>query len=146
MDISDVKPCRACGKDLSEVNRRPDAAYCSVACRRAWAKQKYETLNGQATGRATATTGAIAELLVSADLLAHGYEVFRALSPACSCDLAILQDGKLLRVEVRSAWVTASGKVRAIGHKGRADILAMVHHRKGLIIYEPTLEKRRSVQ
>ena len=40
------------------------------------------------------TTGAIAELVVATDLLGRGYEVFRALSPSCSGDLAVLKNGE----------------------------------------------------
>ncbi len=46
------------------------------------------------------TTGAYHELKVSLDLISKGYEVFRALSPSCSCDLIALKNGKSLRVEV----------------------------------------------
>ena len=50
----------------------------------------------------TGTKGALSELLVAADLMAKGYEVFRALSPSCSCDL-IANNGKgLLRIECRT--------------------------------------------
>jgi hypothetical protein len=46
--------------------------------------------------------GAANELRVAADLILKGYDVFRALSPQCVCDLAILKDKRLLRVEVRT--------------------------------------------
>ena len=65
-------------------------------------------------GITCATIGAISELMVSADLLKKGYEVFRAVSPSCSCDLAILRDTK-------------------------ADIIAIVIHKESSIVYEPKL-------
>jgi hypothetical protein len=46
--------------------------------------------------------GAIGELIVAADLLKKGYHVFRSCSPSCPCDLAILKDEKLFRVEVKT--------------------------------------------
>jgi hypothetical protein len=63
------------------------------------------------TGRhrpSTSTTGAIGELVAGADLLRRGYEVFRGLSPACSCDLIASKGGRRpLRVEVRTGWRNA---------------------------------------
>jgi hypothetical protein len=94
-------------------------------------------------GLASATVGALGELLVAADLLIRGYEVFRAISPSCSCDLAILKDGKLLRVEVRTGYrTTVDPDAIAIGKKQgthRADILAVVVHSPTRIRYEPEL-------
>ena len=49
------------------------------------------------------TVGAMSELVASVDLLSRGYEVFRAVSSACSCDLIALgDDRKPLRIEVRT--------------------------------------------
>lgn len=55
--------------------------------------------------------GAIAELAVAADLLKRGYEVFRAQSSTCSCDLIAMIDSEdgtefeMLRIEVRTAGI-----------------------------------------
>ncbi len=59
----------------------------------------------------TGTTGAVAELMVSADLMRHGWNVFRALSPHCFCDLVASKDGKIRYVEVRTAMRYLSGKL-----------------------------------
>ena len=84
------------------------------------------------------TVGAISELIVSADLLSKGYEVFRALSQNCSCDLAILRNGKLLRIEVRTGYKDLiSGKVLTPKRSFRADILATVAG--GQCYYAPPL-------
>lgn len=77
-------------------------------------------------------------MIVACDLLRRGYEVFRALSPSASCDLAILKAGKLLRVEVRTGY-----RDRITGQVGttrthRADILAIAVH-DGSIVYEPPI-------
>lgn len=48
------------------------------------------------------TVGTLRELLVAADLMERGYHVFRAISPACPCDLVVQKDEVTLRVEVRS--------------------------------------------
>jgi len=77
---------------------------------------------------------------VSTDLLMHGAEVFRALSPNCSCDLIILKDGKLLRVEVTTGHELLNGRV--IHPKktfAKRDLLAVVLW-DGRIEYRPALE------
>ena len=99
------------------------------------------------------TMGALSELVVSADLLSKGFEVFRALTSSCSCDLAILKNGKLSRIEVKTAYKNNSGKyVFANGRldadnlrvyantKIKADILALYIRSENKIIYQPKLE------
>lgn len=87
----------------------------------------------------TSTVGAISELRVSVDLLEKGYEVFRALSPSCSCDLAILKDGELKRIEVKTGYRLRSGEIsrRAPRTGNRHDILAICLSDE--IIYNPPL-------
>jgi len=86
------------------------------------------------------TSGALAELIACTDLIRKGYEVFRAISPACSCDLTILKNGKIQRVEVRTATKTSNG-VLSYCHKstdiGRYDVLALVCD--GIVTYRPDL-------
>lgn len=91
-------------------------------------------------GLATHTVGAIGELRVSVDLLRLGYEVFRAISATASCDLAVLQNGRLLRVEVRTGYESRhSGKITGNFEKQfRADILAIALPDR--IVYRPPLE------
>jgi len=91
------------------------------------------------------TVGAISEILVSADLLKKGYEVFRAISPSCSCDLAMLKDNKLLRVEVRTGRNSATGKLYYSSNM-RADIMAVVIHKTNEIIYIPKIDEKNKVK
>lgn len=84
----------------------------------------------QYPGLPTGTVGAINELRVSVDLMARGYAVFRALSPSCPCDLAILKDDNLIRVEVKTGYRLCNGrptisKVKILEHQSRG-ILALV--------------------
>ena len=71
-----------------------------------------------------------------------GYNVFRALSPSCPCDLAILKDHKLFKVEVRTAHISTSGKIYKVKNKSdihnNIDVYAWVLPDE--IIYEPELE------
>ncbi len=72
------------------------------------------------------TSGAISEYRAIADLLAKGFEVFRSAALASSCDLAILKDNSLFRVEVRTGKRSATGKVYRPVQKVNTDILATV--------------------
>ena len=60
--------------------------------------------------RAQSNLGAANEMLVSADLLKQGYEVFRALSGHASCDLLAMRDSIVERVEVRTAFPSRTTK------------------------------------
>jgi hypothetical protein len=133
--------CFYCKKPLNTKKLRRNAMYCSRACRNAQQVVEWNELNPGRKNIPTASVGAISELLVAADLLGRGYEVFRAVSPACSCDLAILSSGVLTRVEVRTGVIGKTGKVYVSFSKkhdvGRSDVLAVVVN--GQITYTPEL-------
>lgn len=88
-------------------------------------------------GVSTGTVEAISELRVSVDLLAKGYEVFRALSPSCSCDLTVMKNGELLRIEVRTAYRGKSNNIITSRSRFKADHFALVLPSE--IVYEPEL-------
>jgi hypothetical protein len=73
--------------------------------------------------------GAAGEMLVIADLLHRGYEVWRAVSGQVACDLVVEIDGRLYKVEVRSVARQLDGPVNSpggsLGYKGH-HILAVV--------------------
>lgn len=130
--------CLQCQRPI-DADKRKHAKYCSKHCR---SKHYGERIGIIGTGLAPATTGALAELLISADLLKRGYEVFRALSPSCSCDLMVLKDGKTIRVEVKTAYRNKiSGNImRSPVKPGAFDLVAMVIG--GIeILYTPELER-----
>lgn len=71
------------------------------------------------------------ELVVATDLLRRGYDVFRSLSPASTCDLAILKNRRLIRVEVTTAASRNDHQVTIPKARERArgvkfDLLAIV--------------------
>jgi predicted nucleic acid-binding Zn ribbon protein len=127
--------CAACGEPF--VMTGPDHRYCSRAeCKRE--RQRRPRVSPY-VGLSTGQVGAIAELLVSADLLAQGYEVFRAVSPAASCDLIALRGDQILRVEVRTRGRKVDGSIshsRPPSDAGRQDLYAYVTHDRE-IVYEP---------
>lgn len=73
--------------------------------------------------------GCISELLVCCDLAQKGYQVFRPISPSAPCDLLAMDRAwKILRVEVKTATPTRSGKV-AVDLRtkmGKFDMVAFV--------------------
>ena len=131
------RSCVEC-KKLFETNIDRQK-FCSRVCNqlnsrlRTGLKREFETLP-------KGTVGAINELRAAVYLMAQGYEVFRALSPSCSCDLAVLKDGSLRRIEVRTAYVMReTGKVVVSNSEaGKADVLLAispqgVHLIKGIL-------------
>lgn len=115
--------------------KRLDQRWCSVDCRASAKRAAYAAKNPNA-GLPTGTVGAISELKVAADLLGKGFEVFRALSPSCSCDLAILRNGTLVRVEVTTGHRTGNGRVTHPSKASRYDVLAVALS-DGTIHYDP---------
>jgi len=83
------------------------------------------------------TSGALSELRACADLLIKGFEVFRAVSPSCSCDLMIRNGNKYLTIEVRTAYTTHTGAVVYSKKRIRADHVAAVFPSE--VVYFPLL-------
>lgn len=81
------------------------------------AKSKDQLDHTVASIISSSTVGAVGELRVAADLLTKGFEVFRALSPTCSCDLLAMKDGRIIRIECRT---------NTAGNLQRADVVAIV--------------------
>jgi len=105
--------CINCGEEIQahKVKKaRGQAKYCGPSCQNEYWKKKYA---GQNTiwGISSATVGAINELRASVDLLRRGYSVFRALSPSCPCDLVLLKDGDVFRVEVTTGHNSSNGRL-----------------------------------
>lgn len=88
--------------------------------------------------------GAIAELLVCADLLKQGFDVFRSVSINAACDLiALNQSGQFCRIEVKSA-VVRNGGTRFKRHRfdrTKHDVLALVFLRRQQIEYSISLKE-----
>lgn len=97
----------------------------------------------------TSDKGTRHELVVCVDLMAKGYEMYKAMSPGASCDLIAVKGGKIIRVEV----ATATGYLRdgRIAHShlydakrnktNRYDLLAIVFRDSMNITYQPALEE-----
>jgi PD-(D/E)XK endonuclease len=120
-----MRKCGNFGKSIEE--KKVGTVYCSPECRPSF----YTSLR-RTTGLSPGKVGAISELIVCADLIRRGFEVFRSVSQDCSSDLVVLKDGKIERVEVKTG---RSNKLP----RNRFDILAQVVD--GVPMYEPPLDQ-----
>ena len=127
--------CKHCGKPLPA--RR--SSFCTRQCSKNFEKAQYRAKFPESR-LSKPTVGAMSELRVAVDLLSKGYEVFRAVSPACSCDLIALRDGQTLRIEVRTANFRPNNRAsmpRTPADAGKQDHFAFVLPNS--ISYEPAL-------
>lgn len=91
---------------------------------------------------ATRDGAAVSELVAAVDLTRQGFSVFRAISPACSCDLIAMLGSRILRVEVRTASPSPlkTGRLNFAKNtydEGRSDTYAVV--RGNDVFYQPPL-------
>ena len=119
---------------------------CSKECRKEQQRRRYREANPLSekdTGRSnllSGTVGAMHELIVCADLMRKGFEVFRAVSPSSRFDAVVFKDGNMFRLEVTTGSAYAGGKIHyPVKDKNRFDILAIVVW-SGEILYEPGID------
>lgn len=85
---------------------------------------------------APSTIGAIGELLVAADLLRKGLDVFRAVSPSCPCDFVAHHEGQLYAIEVRTLRRNKNGSFSPTKvHHAFIHVLAIIELRTETIEY-----------
>lgn len=83
-------------------------------------------------------------MVVCADLLRNGFEVYKAVNPNAACDLLVMRGDTVERIEVKLMDVDGYGYPKGdLGAKcGRFDRLAMVTS-KGAIVYKTHAEAYR---
>lgn len=130
------KVCEHCGQPFAG---RSNAKFCSSQCRNNHNKQG--AIVGSGAGLCPADTGALSELVVCTDLMQRKFDVCRAVSPACSCDLIAMRNGRMFRIEVRTGAKYLSKTRPAtvmVNREHRADILAVViYENPPVVIYDP---------
>ena len=127
--------CKFCNKPLSDAKIRRFAMTCDQTCWDGLQDQSRNGLKSAYQNLPTGTVGAISELRASVDLMARGFDVFRALSPTCPADLICLKDGQAITVEVRTAYWNRTHTKVVCGRTTTADLLALVIGDE--IVYEP---------
>lgn len=77
------------------------------------------------------TLGPVAELIVAADMLRRGYEVFRPISHAASCDIIAIKGRVVIRLEVKSSAIRRGKFTCSFLHNARKfDMAAIVADHK----------------
>ncbi len=114
----ELRPCQRCGEKYTP--RIALQKFCSIKCQKV--SPSAFTENKLSNG----TIGAIGELAAAAELMKIGWEVFRALSPSCSCDLAAIKDGKLYRFEVRTGYQHPKGRIAYSPYNVRAENVIVI--------------------
>ena len=129
--------CQVCGKNF--IHNNANTLTCSEKCR----KEKNNFRSGRIGDKTitAGTVGAISEMLVCADLMSKGYAVFRALSPACFCDAIATKGDKILKVEIRTAYMNQfTGKlsypIKLHGdEKNKADCYGLYERSKKEVLF-----------
>jgi predicted nucleic acid-binding Zn ribbon protein len=140
--------CICCGRPLpkdSPLYRQHCSSSCRLGKSRPLRARKTSRKSSQDGVLTSGMSGALNELIVSADLLARHIHVFRALSPSCPCDLIVLHDGKLLRVEVTAGAYNLTGGFTYIKHNSdNYDVIAVVFKDRSICylpdIFPPPLD------
>lgn len=131
----EFKSCRECHKEFSSSTR--SQIYCSEKC--AMAKYSSNVLKVDGVKLVGSKVGTIAELVVCADLIKRGYDVFRAVSPSSGADLVAIKNENKVFVEVRTAQVSQSGKLSYPTNLNcdYVNYFACVIHKSNTITYIP---------
>jgi len=130
--------CKNCGENI-KIRHQSDERkeFCNSRCKSLFhRKQKVKTMPPKPS-HSNVTTGAISELIVSADLLKRGLSVFRALSPSCTCDLIVLQRDQAIKIEVTTGTLTKHGFNYPPKDRSKSDVVAVVMKSDGSIRYLP---------
>lgn len=126
--------CIVCGKGFEKS--QSNAKICSAECRRK--RQARKSPYGKYSDHPlpTPTIGSIGEMSAAIYLLKQGYSVFRALSPACFCDLIAIRDTKILRIECRTGYRQSLGSLNFPKNKhGEIDIFAVSVISENVVLY-----------
>lgn len=119
--------CTQCGVGFQHSHQ--STKVCSEKCR----KERNNIITGRKSRLEipTGTVGSVSEMLVAVDLMRKGYAVFRALSPACFCDLICIKNGTVLKIECRTGYKHPFSEKIHFPRKtwGDIDLIAVfVHH------------------
>ena len=100
--VSIKKICGVCKSDFLANSKLQ--TICSYECRREQSRKRTGRI-AMFPGIPTATIGSMSEMEVAINLMKKGYCVFRALSPAAFCDLIVVKDLEIIRIEARTGYV-----------------------------------------
>jgi predicted transcriptional regulator len=146
------KDCAACGKKFKvPLSSGRYKTYCSAECK----KQAYETRYNRRIVKTQMPqefydkgeykipdspdvrqiVGAYSETRVVADLILRGFHVFKPLMPSCPCDLIIMRDDLLRRVEVKTGHLVNGFAKHPQPNFARCDVFAVFVVEAETVIY-----------
>ena len=132
--------CTYCSEKIPEKRLKRHSKTCSNTCRKKRDSLAYLAYNPKRDQNRRGATGAASEMTVCSDLLRRGYHVFRSVAPDGICDILILREDGILRVEVKTGYRNKDGSVmwpKITKQIGCHDVLAVVV--LGEIHYKPEL-------
>jgi len=134
-----MKVCIVCEKTIEGKWIRADRKFCGEICSKKYKQKVYRSLNPP-LNLTTGMVGCLHELEVTCDLIKRGFHVYRAVSGNSDCNLAIVKDNKLIRVEVTTGrYEPKEGKYFYPHHdESKYDLLAIIFY-DGKIIYKPEI-------
>lgn len=144
LDPIAIRLCPVCSKPIPDKRGGLPRVTCSDACNRQRSRERHRLLNpapGWSVGLSPSVVGAAQEMIVVADLLKRGYFVFRSVSPGASCDLVLVIDRSIHRIDVTTGFRSAVGTLlypKNGRDSGFYDSLAVVE-KNGQITYLPAL-------
>lgn len=114
--------CLTCGKEFPPptYGHGNKKKYCSKIC--GYQAKPKNKLLGIVPRK---LMGGYSELCVCADLLKHGYEVYRSVTQHCTGDLMVEKDGKRYKVEVRTSYKNMNGTAQYSKDNIHSDIVAL---------------------
>ena len=137
--------CEYCGKLISSKKQKT-ARFCSRSCRTRAQTQRYKIICNETYDKHhveafqnniyNTSIGTMNELIIGANLISKGYEVYKSLSNI-GPDYIILKGKQYLRVEVTCGYKNSENEIRWPVHDpSKYDVLALVFH-NGTIQYKP---------
>lgn len=116
--------CVVCGAEFETFQKAKQT--CSRPCH----VKRINKISGRESfcpGLPNGTVGALTEMTVAAHMMRKGYDVFRALSPSCYCDLVATKDNITFRVECRTGYRSLSTGSLSFPKtlRGAADLFAV---------------------
>jgi hypothetical protein len=130
--VYEPKSCLVCGKEF--LPRKNYHIYCSAKCAESTYRPDRFRFDKSTP---PATVGAIGELYVSIWLMRNGWDVYRALSPAASCDIAAIKEKRLYRFEVRTGYRNRAGRVCYPKKSIRAENIVVVIYPEPELVFLP---------
>lgn len=134
--MTEIRQCKNCTKEF-EVHHK-SKKFCTSRCKDLFCHRKSQHIPNHLS---TGTTGAMIELLVSADLIRKGYYVFRNVGPHGPCDIIAMKNNKQYLIEVKTKSFKSNGEIRLfkpVNPNGKYDIVAYGDFES--VVYNPPLE------